>query len=353
MIISVTERGTYKRCRLQWHYSSDNGRNLQRIGVNAPALELGSLIHRALAHWLLEPTQQLPHLFLHHSAQRLEEIRTTYKQVVGCAPADSELSPIYESVELGNHMMENYQRKWKSPVPRGMTYAAAEQEIAVPVPGTEHQCPSCIQILEAEPISHTHTFPAITYHVTGVSYRSSPSCTLCNGAGFLLHQLRATLDGLLQDKKDRLFILEHKTYSRTPSLATLNTTDQFTGYAWIVTQLNMAPLGGIAYDGMLKSKAPPRGKTFDDLFLRLPILKSPEEIQIWGANLAQELNEMATPSLPLYPNRPWQGCFDCSFQEPCTARAKGEDEEHILKTMYTTRDTKRVQGVRDSNVVEA
>ena len=67
-------------------FSSNTQQNLAPAGAGAPALELGSLVHRAQAEWMIhsDPTTvKLSDIFLHHAATRTIEIKEAYQARVG------------------------------------------------------------------------------------------------------------------------------------------------------------------------------------------------------------------------------------------------------------------------------
>lgn len=300
MKFSVTERATFRRCRRMWEFSSPSRQNLTGIGAGSEPLELGSLVHRALADWILEyekvdNKEYLKGVFLKHASRRQEEITEAFVERTGRQPFDSELESLHNVILLGVDMMANYQQFYGSPVPAHMRFAMPEQEIVVPVPGTEHH-------------------------------------------------LSATLDGLLQDKNDRLYVLEHKTYENRPKLIDLQMQDQFVAYIWVARELKIGRVVGLAYDGMWKRSKPPkymqrekRAGVMEDLFIRKIIEKSNAELDEFGRMLALEINEMAD-NPPIYPNIPWQGCSnDCSFIDPCNMMRQGEDPSGLLRLKYTQR----------------
>jgi hypothetical protein len=317
--------------------------NLTGIGAGPEPLELGSLLHRALADWIVDYFDEddllvsveakrpnyLTALFIRHATQRQQEITKTFEETTGRPITTNELDSLHNVVELGLAMTRNYQDHHKSPLPEHMKFASPEQEVLIPVPGTEHICKNC------KGTGKTVLFPG------------KQNCKECEGKGTKYHFLSATLDGLLQDSRDRLLILEHKTYENRPKLIDLQMNDQFTGYCWVVTQLNIGKVVGIAYDGMWKREKPPkymqkekRAGTMDDLFIRKILPKSEAEIEQWGINLAKEINEMAN-NPPIYPNVPWQGCSDCNFIEPCLMEMHGEDPSALIKLKYGQREIVR------------
>ena len=133
-----------------------------------------------------------------------------------------------------------------------------------------------------------------------------------------------------------MYILEHKTFGKHPTLDTLRSNDQFLAYLWLLTRLGIGEVGGLAYDGMWKRATPPKGRTFDDLFVRLPLQRPKVELANFERMLAGEVLDMAT-NPHIYINRRWEGCFDCSFNEPCLTFMRGEDVEHVMKGAYMKR----------------
>jgi PD-(D/E)XK nuclease superfamily len=263
-------------------------------------------------------------LWLHHSSIRLEELKANYRAVTGGAnPSDEELSGVLDIFELGLAMMTNYQEHHGSPVPKRMRFCSPEQEVVVPIPGTEYACPDCMN---------------------GVGTGRSFVCTGCNGTGLAQHYLRGTLDGLLQDNQDRLYVLEHKTFGRRPNADVLDTQDQFLAYLWIIRELGIGKVAGVAYDGLWKRAKPPRGSSMEDLFIRTILHRSQAEMDEFGENLAKEANEMAG-NPPIYTNRVWQGCYDCSYEKLCRAMSRGEDVGLIERTQFVERSRDTSLGV--------
>lgn len=347
---SVTDIQVFKRCRRKWKYSSNTQMNLTRVGMNADYLELGSLIHNALALWMTskDSTISLPLHFSKVVDIRVEQIKQQYYKRIGANISDQELQPYYEAVSLGLQMCSNYQEHWGAPLPANMTFAAAEQELEIPVPGTEHQCPDCIN-WNIGNISHRH----LGLYIDKPNYFINPNCTTCSGTGYLQHILTCTLDGLLQNKRGLLFVLERKTfdYRYTPTRDSLKRADQFTGYCWALREVskvaNIGKVAGIAYDGLKKLAKPSRGKSLDDLFIQTIIPKSDAELDAWGINIANVINEMAN-NPTIYPNIPWNGCErDCAFMDLCDAQLEGQPIDLLVRQNYTQRETFRIQGIRE------
>jgi hypothetical protein len=318
-VFSVTERGDFRRCRERWNYGSYNRLSTTTI-VGASALELGTLVHKALADWVTHPTIALPDLFRGHALEAVERARALYLANVGAPISDSELDPLLNIIPLGLAMMEQYQTHWGSPLPEDFDIISPEQTIYIPIPSTQHDCEACRGT--GEKMVGPDEWP----------------CPLCNGTGQVQHQLEATFDGLLKHRRTgALYILEHKTFSQHPKVEQLNLKDQFLAYLWALQQLDIGPVGGIAYDGIWKRDHVPKGRTLADLFFRTLLTRNAHELAEFEQRLPYEVGEMANPDVPIYHNRTDDCLWDCSFYSLCLARSRGEDTQYILDARYTKR----------------
>lgn len=358
---SVTEVEGWLRCRRMWNITSFNRWSLSHSGPGNPNLDLGSLIHKSLADWtigriVLPPSPQdvelfgegamprivdapdgwtlggakLPILFNVHTAQKIHNIEQKYLARVGVRPNTSELASLYTANELGEAMMTNYEAYHGSALPKHMKFVSPEQEVMVPVKGTEHKCPICDG----------------KKFIINTAIHARIECPNCQGTGIELHYLKGTLDALVMDTKDRLFIIEHKTYGARPNEASLKKNWQFTAYIWMLHELNMGRVGGLAYDGMWKRPAPPKGKTMDDLFLRHIEYRNKAQLDKFAYHLPSKLNAMAAiPQVAissdhpdLYTTVPWKGCFDCTVRDLCDSMERGENAQHVIDTSYEPRE---------------
>jgi hypothetical protein len=329
-IFTVTERGVFKRCRRQAVLTSKNGRHLGRL---FPPLNLsvGTIVHRAHQLWLESPHKSMHDCAMDASVEASNGVRERYLKQVGAYPSDDEMGVTHESIDLALTMCENYALKYGTPLPPDYTLIKAEQKIRVPVPGTEHHCEDC-----AGSGVETHS-PR-----TGVVEAVGP-CLKCFG-GTVCHVLEGKVDGLIQHSSGRIDVLEHKTYGNRPKQEDLQSNDQFIAYLWLVGQLGFNPHldSCVAYDGMWRRKVVPRGRTFDDLFARYTLTRSPAELEEFARFLPLELNDMAAQYArpdDAYINRQWQGCWDCGVRDLCSAMSRGEQAQVdlLLQTKYTER----------------
>jgi hypothetical protein len=304
---SVTERGTFKRCRRRWHYSAKSEGHLGLEPVlKSPAFVEGGLVHKTLAYWAENPSASLTDLlakFEEYEHEEADKIMLHYINVVGVKPSPIELNSIFEAIAEAKALITRYVEYYKSPFPEGLRLITAEQTFTIDVPGTEH-----------------------TVTDNGDRSTSRVEC----------HKLEATLDGVLADEHDNLYVLEHKTYSRRPSSIELVHNDQFLAYMWVLRHLFNANVRGVAYNGLWKRTEIPKGKTINDMFLREILLRSEEELAEFTTQLAAELNEMASLDYEIHPERFYKnvpalgGCWDCSYRNLCTAQSRGEDLTYLL-----------------------
>ena len=302
MQIGANETMDYLRCRRRWNLGSPNRENLEKLMPHSTALPLGTVIHLALSKWLEAPHLNLAELYQVAATLENNKIVERFAKAMGYKPAASELEKLHTDFMTGYAMMENYQAYWKAPLPPGFELVHSEQEVSVPIPGTEH--------------------------------------TDENGEQ-AYHYLRGRLDAIIKETASgKLYVLEHKSYGNRPREAVLRTNFQFLAYEYILKALDIGPVGGIAYDGMWKRAAPPRDKTMHDLFWRLRIERPPAELAEFERMMADIANEMASGPA-LYINRTWDGSCDwgCQFSELCIAMSRGEDTDYIRRTMYQQRES--------------
>jgi hypothetical protein len=349
-VFTVTERGVFSRCRRQAVLTSKNGRHLGRL---FPPLNLsvGTIVHRAHQLWLENPHKTMYACAMDASIEASKGVRERYLKQVGTYPSDDEMATTHESIDLALTMCENYALKYGTPLPPDYILIKAEQKIRVPVNGTERTCATCAG---QGWVSNTINYPKLV--PVGYTYPQAQQCPDCEPGhvGRQIHYLEGKVDGLIQHSSGRIDVLEHKTYGNRPKQEDLQSNDQFIAYLWLVGQLGFNPHldSCVAYDGMWRRKAVPRGRTFDDLFARYTLTRSPAELEEFARFLPLELNDMAAQYArpdDAYINRPWDkpSCWDCAFGDDvkngriglCRAMSRGETD-HValmLQTQFTER----------------
>lgn len=300
MIFTVTERSVYKRCRRKWNYQSSNRMNIQPI-IDAPALTLGLVMHKALEQWFLHPDMDLEELTRANAALSLQKTAEAYKEKVGVDVSVVELAECKQAIIVGLGMATNYQDYYKDPVPEGFKLISPEQRIVIDVPGSSHK-------------------------------------------------LEGRVDALLEEvSTGKVFVMDHKTYEKRFSYHEIANNDQFLAYTWIAQRAFNRPIAGYIFNGLWKRAVPGKNHSFADLFHRQLVERPQYELENFGTQLAAELDEMGSffgasgeklNSPLIFPNRRWEGCWDCKqFSELCEAQSKDPIKyELLLKHSYRTRD---------------
>lgn len=319
---SVTERGAFKRCRRSWFWGSFNGEALT-TAMPSTALNVGRIWHKGHELWsqrwpTIRPVDaEVPHLsdcMAEAYNGVLTEIADNLVAVGLHVVREGQLADwqiaLQEQWTLLEAMAINYESFWGQPLQDDFIMIQPEQTVIVDVP-------------------------------------NSP------------HKLEATLDGLAKNVHNGLaYVIEHKTYNSRPRQEDLQFGDQYLAYMWVLQRLGFAP-GGVAYDGAWKRAAPPRGRAFEDLFLRFTMSRNQAEIDNFERFLPAELEEMEAARLDpclQYPNHRWEGCWDCgAFRDRCHAFERGEDFDTSVFVPRLPGDREAVWpggGVADGNKSE-
>lgn len=355
MLVSVVgDIQTYKRCHYRWSLTAIDQGNLEPASFT-PALELGSMVHEAVAWWTEHPVvmsgmdndreaivpSSLPRYFARLSKGRIEKIKAKYVEDVGAEASEDELDKVYEITQLGLAMMENYQKKYGRPLPAEYTPVQVEQRTIVAIPNTLHWgCPSCYW--DFMPLM-TPEDQAESPEQWGEGDFFCPKCrTQCE---WVHHFLRGTMDTFVVDSQGKYYVLERKTYAIRPTKQKLNVDEQMTSYVWILAQLfGYENVGGVLYDGLWKKAIIPktvdkRKGEFDDLFFRDVFVRRPAALKRFEEELPGVVNDMCTAAYEkrLYTNRRWEGCYDCGVARICDAYMQGEDIDYVIESYYRPR----------------
>ncbi|HSW91609.1 MAG TPA: PD-(D/E)XK nuclease family protein [Candidatus Saccharimonadales bacterium] len=330
MIVSITERPEYKRCRRKWNLGSRNRENLTPI-IPATALSLGTYVHAALAAWMQDQSKPAKHYFLQTaSIARAQAIKTYYQQV-GAVISDSEVNRIDDAIVMGAFMCENYEKHWTAPLPPDFTVVTQEQRVLVPIPNTEHTEEWIYDRLKKEAVLVKYDTPR-------------------------LHYVSGKFDGVIEDSRGRLYVLERKTYNQRPREEVLRSNDQFLGYTWMLKQLGLpGRVAGVAYDGLWKrdhvpTKVDGRNGKLSDLFIRMRIERPPEELAEFEQELAWEVMEMASnPHITKHRTSDGSCFWGCDYEKLCAAMSRGEDVDYVIKSRFVLRPDENQDSDSDSD----
>ena len=188
-----------------------------------------------------------------------------------------------------------------------------------------------------------------------------------------------TIDRVIVDEWGRLWIVEYKTAKSIRNLP-LDVDDQITAYCWAAWRLYNKMVAGVVYQQFLKKipvlpkvlstgrvstdtrqatsaalynllltqmygsadKAPPENikclnhfrsmedEDKDKFIVRHRIERNIRQLEAFEGKIKMELEEIADPNLPLYPNPTWNCDYLCPLQAACIAMDDGSDWEAIL-----------------------
>jgi len=320
MIVSVTEINAWKRCRWYWLHNSFNGLALERA-ITLPPFALGTMAHASIQFWQDHPTATLEQVIMDYDVRALQNTQAIiehYKaHMSGIDPSPMELKANLAAMVMGRAMIINYYNYYSAPqrgggpLPTGYALIASEQTLTVPIPHTEH-------CLYNEPPS-----------ASGLSRFGSDHCETCNcglvfcacRGGHVMdvpaviqacqccidtNYLEGTFDGVVQVPDTntgelKLYVLEHKTFSRHPTDDGLEHNEQFLRYLWLATRSGLIPegeVGGILYNGLWKREKVPDGRVMDDMFHRALLDRTPAELDRCTTQLEQVSMEMCYAAPP-------------------------------------------------------
>lgn len=367
MKFSVTEIQNFTRCPQKWDLTSFNRQGLEPI-MKAPALALGTLWHKTKEDWanalymdgLSKDSVDPVAIYNAHANEMIGNVIVAYRNAVGANPGGAEMLAVTQARILGESMVRNYQNYWGEPIDsERFKLVKAEQVLVVPIPGTLH-CECGLTCKCTEDCGCVHCFKG--------GMINKPCC-------WVPHYLEGTLDGLLVHRETGVYyILENKTFGAHPNIEELSRNFQFACYIWLARQFFDTDVRGIAYDGIWKradlprlkakvgqlpSEAAPKiykktGKpyTWDDMFLRTTLMRSPNELEKLEAMLALTANRMASyPPAPVLERvvPPVKGCVldDKANIRLCDAIWRGESTT-LLMQGFQKRE--RTEAFRDDDL---
>lgn len=214
--------------------------------------DLGTCTHAGLAYWTVNPdalTAEVVKAYMDIAAKIAFEAEEVYEAEVGVRPNDIERARMHENTALGIQMVVNYMEFWRSPLEKGHKLVeTSEQEFLIDIPGTPHK-------------------------------------------------LKGFMDHIIMNENDLLLALDRKTYEQRPKREALLSDEQFVGYTWALGMTHgFDKIIGVAYDGLWK-RAEPNAKykqTWSDLFLRLAIKPTQDQLQNFQDELIHVVNWMAS-----------------------------------------------------------
>ena len=273
-------------CRLAWYLSYVEG---YRPKQSSTALELGTAVHEALAHYYLGKGHPTP-FFEEWVDGRMAKMENLW---------EDDLKKMADARTLGIAMLNGYIEEYKSK--DNFDVLAIEQNLnrEIPVPDAPDERSGC--------------------------------------------HLAVRLDGLVRDRETGfLWCLEHKTFSRF-SLTHLDLDHQFTSQVWVGQALaeNMdieEPVVGVIYNGLRKQTPGPRVKL--KLFERHKIYRTASQIGTLLHRAYWQFKETDRDDLPIYPQPNAVRCSGCGFRQVCVEYQRGGDYQFLLDNQFKKRGRK-------------
>ena len=330
MEISNSDKQSFLRCRRQWDFISHNRQGWRSIFPPPEHFLIGSVFHRILD---AQVAGQNPYSIIDQEFDaEIRESEEGYIKKIGAGYSDSDLEGANKNRDLLKGMVKNYFDRYGS-----------------------------------NPIG-----PQFRYVQTEVPWRAAIPTT----NGFM----RGTFDGVAQDlTTGDLWVVEHKTYSIAPSLENLLVDEQMTCYVWAAQKLLALPVIGVLYDGTRK-KLPTEPRLLQNgtmskqwidtteatylhalhingleerdytdflkrlhdrdhepqnpFFTRYKIPIAPAQVEEFEKALISTYQDMADPNIRIYPNRPWNGCWDCGIKAVCDAITFHEDLDFHMERYF-------------------
>jgi hypothetical protein len=370
-IIRTSDRGTFRRCRLLWDYTSKMRQNFEYVPGIEP-LNFGIAYHEAMEVYydpmtwgndeLVEMRQTLS------EAAFLESMTAWKKDQKKSNTWESNKARWEELVELGLGMMRHYWT-WAPEEDKHYTPVKCEIEFEVPIPvrGNYDDLPE------------------------GFSVRPYP-----DHEGVYLHfngfpvVYQGRIDVIMRDNRTgELWILDHKTAAQFgTSLAHLDLDPQCGSYAWACARMLDLPIAGVIYSehrkkvpkkpevlkngnfsrnksqdttavvyrqAVIDTFGPEAVRDYEDFiqvlkdneqayFRRTPVNRNGEELTSVERNIYNEAIDMLD-NPRIYPSPSMWNCRGCAFVTPCLAHEDGSGDQWVLikSGMYRTR-TKEVEG---------
>lgn len=334
--VHTSDRSTFKKCRLQWHFSSPLRLNLEPIRAKQP-LTFGTAVHKGLEVYY-DPSRDSRSP---QAAVKAFDAELTSWLASLPNPDPEDYTNFEEMLGLGYDMLEYY-CKWA---------AKHDKEYFDVVLAVEEKFDFVFPVLNKP----EHDYDEVHY------------------AG--------KLDGLVQDKHGRYWIMEHKTAQQLPSNTEyLLMDDQCGSYILAYLETKGIHVEGIIYN-ILRKKAPvPLKRNKNGLFsvdkrqdttyelaetaflkeygeipeyglefmdmlkdkgenfiLRETVHRNSKEIQALKTSISMEIDDMlGNPHIYRTPNS--FNCGNCSFVGPCIAYFEGGDVDVMLHGGYKEKD---------------
>lgn len=346
--IHISDIRAFKQCRRKWAWASPLRANLE---PNVPYVPFftGRAIHYCLEHYYRT------HVPLDKSLDRFLTIEKEEMERVGKLwPAEHEL--IAEQVVLIGGMLDHYtqwveQDKVSTWCDENLDFVALETEFSVPLRALSGRPSSKVYLAGRFDglvrrkddgtywLWETKTTRSIDELARSLDNDEQAGAYLIAAQEVFNVQVQGVLYNLLRKK------VPTEPMVKGDGLLSVNKQIDTTAFAYVraakrlhgpefetTKELNKFILD--QYGEFIQSLLD-KGNTF---FGRLPIHRTPAEMDVLARDLWTVALEMTRESTPLYPSPNWMNCKFCHFRAPCLTMNAGGDVAFVLENEYRTRD---------------
>lgn len=345
-LVSVNELNSFQRCRYQWDKTSASRQSLHRVGMPAPALNIGSAVHFALAAQSLgaDPLAAVMVYFEDSTAQ----LEIQYRKVIGCGLGVSEWNQLNAQRDMVLGMLRAYAARYgKFPT---KPYRIVAPEVTFKIPLVKDYGIYLVGTMDrvhvdqyGNPIvGECKTYKTApkreNWRVNNQIYGYACALQILTRK----HVVMALYDGLRKKAPLMPKVLKNGTLST----AWIDTTyDLYKQKLLEVYEGDKSVLRHPAYAEFM-TRLKTRDMSADSAFhtrFRVPI--SQRGIQNWW-DQAQGLAMEMAHSPRIYRHFNWQGCPECRIKPLCYAEYFGENTDYVMESFAKgqthTRQAKKV-----------
>lgn len=339
-IVSVNELNSFQRCRRAWDITSANRRSLHRVGFPAPALNIGSAVHYALASHALGADPLAAVVIFYQTT--VDELGRLYKEKVGAPMSSQELGLLMDQRDEVIGMIRAYFARYgrKNPV-RPFQVLAPELTFRIPlVPEFNIYLEGTIDrvllakdgsVVPGEVKTYKSAPKTVSWRFNHQIYGYACALQILTG-----QKVRyATYDGLRKKSPTVPKVLKDGTLS----VAWIDTTyDVYRNKLLEVYDGDKRILTSKRYAELL-SRYKTRDLSSESAFhkrMRVPI--SQHAMELWWQQAVDIATEMRF-NPKIFPHFDWQGCPMCRVRDLCHVIQAGEDEAGLIASEFAVGKT--------------
>ena len=142
------------------------------------------------------------------------------------------------------------------------------------------------------------------------------------------YRLKMIIDLLVADEQGRIWLVDHKTNADFPNELGLDLDDQFSLYAWGLTQLGYN-VHGVIYN-CIRTRRNKGPMALDDRFRRVMMYRTPEQLRNTAIDAWRTTRRMRSAEWAERTTNSDTCQWRCSYTEACLWGRKGGDEREFL-----------------------